>query len=88
MSAHGSYSVVVVNQPKKIITNNTKQTKYLKSVPQESNIGEKIKALFTYIIWHLLIMDLAVWEPSWCAPSRSIRASSGGRRSNKAIFRS
>jgi hypothetical protein len=36
MMAHGSfYSVVVVNLPKKIITINTKLTKYFRSVPQE-----------------------------------------------------
>ncbi len=45
MTAHGSfYSVVVVNQPKKIIKINTKQTKYLLSVPQESNTGGKINS--------------------------------------------
>jgi hypothetical protein len=43
MNAQGSfYSVVGVNQPKKIITINTEQTKYLMSVPQESNTGGKI----------------------------------------------
>jgi hypothetical protein len=40
---HGSfYSVLVVNQPEQIITINTKQTKYLRSVPQESITGGKI----------------------------------------------
>jgi hypothetical protein len=46
MNAHGSfYSVVVVNQPKKIIIINTKQTKYL-SVPQESKTEKKINEIF------------------------------------------
>jgi hypothetical protein len=41
--AHGSmYFMVVVNQPKKIRTINTKQTKYLRSVPLENNTGGKI----------------------------------------------
>jgi hypothetical protein len=44
MNAQGSfYSAVVVNQPKKIITINIKQTKHLSSVPpQESKTGGKI----------------------------------------------
>jgi hypothetical protein len=43
MNAHGSfYSVVVVNKPKKIITINTMQTIYLRSVPHENNTGGKI----------------------------------------------
>jgi hypothetical protein len=43
MNALGSfYSDLLVNQPKKIITINTEQTKYLRSVPQESKTGGKI----------------------------------------------
>jgi hypothetical protein len=43
MYAHGSfYSAFVVNQPKKIITINTKKIKYLRNVPQESITGGKI----------------------------------------------
>jgi hypothetical protein len=43
MNAHGSfYSVAVVNKPKKIITINTMQTIYLRSVPHENNTGGKI----------------------------------------------
>ncbi len=40
VNIHGSfYSVVVVNQPEKIRTIDTKQTKYLRSVSQENNTG-------------------------------------------------
>ncbi len=51
ISANGRfYSVVVVNQAKKIINFNNKQTKPLRSVPQERSIEEKVKAaIFTYI---------------------------------------
>ncbi len=43
MNAHRSFhSGFVVNQPKKIITINTKQRKYLRSVLQESLTGGKI----------------------------------------------
>jgi hypothetical protein len=43
MNAIGSfYSVGVLNQPKKIRTVNTKQTKYLRSVPQESIVSPRI----------------------------------------------
>jgi hypothetical protein len=50
----------------------------LRSVLQESN-GEKINGNFMYIVHHLLIMDLAARELSWCTPSRSIlcKAASG-----------
>jgi hypothetical protein len=42
MNAHGSfYFVVVLDQPKKTITIDTKQTKYLRNVPQENSTGEK-----------------------------------------------
>jgi hypothetical protein len=41
MNAHGSfYSVVVINQPKKIMPINTKQIKYFRSVSQENNGGK------------------------------------------------
>jgi hypothetical protein len=47
VNAHGSfYSGFVVNQPKKIKTINTKNTKYLMSVPQESVIRGKINGSF------------------------------------------
>ncbi len=36
------YSAIVVNQPKKIIAINTKQTRYLRSIPQENNTSAKI----------------------------------------------
>jgi hypothetical protein len=73
MSAHGSfYPVLVANQPKKIIVINTKQTKYLRSVPQESITGIKINDKFKYTVPHLLITDLAARELSCCAKSRSI----------------
>jgi ABC-type tungstate transport system permease subunit len=43
MNAHENfYSFVLVNQPEKIITVNTKQAKYFWSVPQEKNTGGKI----------------------------------------------
>ncbi len=47
MNVLGSYySMVVVNQPKEISTINTKQTKYLRSVQQESITGGKINGYF------------------------------------------
>jgi hypothetical protein len=43
MNANGSfYSLTVLNQPNKIRTINTKQTKYLRVVLQESHTGGKI----------------------------------------------
>jgi hypothetical protein len=42
MNAHGSfYSLAVLNQPNKIITINTKQTKYFRVVLKESHTGGK-----------------------------------------------
>ncbi len=47
MNVFGSfYSTVVGNQPKEISKINTKQTKYLRSVPQESITGGKINGNF------------------------------------------
>jgi hypothetical protein len=73
MNAHKSFfSIVVLNQLQKIITTNTKQTKYLMSVPQKSNTGGKINGNIDIHCLASTITDLAVRKPSWCAPSRSI----------------
>jgi hypothetical protein len=54
MNLHGSFnSAFVVNQPKKIITINTKQTKYLRVFLKEGILEEK--AIFTYTVLHPLI---------------------------------
>jgi hypothetical protein len=62
------YSVVVFNEHKKIRTINSKRTKYLRSVPQESNTGGKINGK----IYIHCSLDLAALELSWCALSRFI----------------
>ncbi len=73
MNVHISlYSTIVVNQPKKIITINNRQTKILGVFHKEIiQVGQK-KAIFTYTVQHPLITDLAVHKSFLCAPSRSI----------------
>jgi hypothetical protein len=56
MNAHGNfYSAVVVNQPKKIVTINTKQTKYFRSVPQESITGGIIKCKYFHTLFGICL---------------------------------
>jgi hypothetical protein len=47
------YSVDVVNQPKEIRTINTKWTKYLRSVQQESITGGKINGKYFSTLFHI-----------------------------------